>query len=436
MAFENVFGNVDFGMPVRQAEANRNYMMQMMGMGIQQGQFAQKMDMERRQLEAKANEFNLKQTAETALMKRNMGIPTSPQEDAAIQTMSQIAPPTYTTDPFGRIISQPSGWGRVNPQTGAGTFTGQPLTNGPSNIGPQGQGSNPALTMNYADIQPLDFSGVEGFTSNQQMEGMGYNPTSPAMNMSGARSEMEQMYGQTPQIPMTPQAKSLYDQSPTGIIKTGETNIGLQDYAAKKGIDLNSLSKQKQMELEFEMLKDKKKMDAQKEAGMPTKMAESSIMIEDIGRALNALGEGGFLPKTGTIGGILSPFSETGAGQLSDYLKSVQNLVGFGKLSSMREQSPTGSSGLGALSETEMEGLKSTSGNLEVSQRKEDLAYNLKRLHNQQMDLVHGTPEHIAKVAEEKNLPEDVVRQLSFRYPLKAKITPEQARAELRRRGK
>jgi hypothetical protein len=113
MAFENVFGNIDFQAGNKMDLAKQQQFAQMLGMGMQAAQNREKMDLQRRQIESKEGQFNLKRTAETALMKRNMGMPTTPQEDAAISTMGQIAPPSYTTDVTGRVIQTPSGWGSV-----------------------------------------------------------------------------------------------------------------------------------------------------------------------------------------------------------------------------------------------------------------------------------------------------------------------------------
>lgn len=205
-----------------------------------------------------------------------------------------------------------------------------------------------------------------------------------------------------------PEVPEYWYDTPEGVTETGKANIDVDKTRETEAIKTDEALREDQI-----------KQDRVKAANLPTKLAENEILGQDIQRALDVLEDNSnYLPETGTIGSLLSYFSETSAGQLESYLKSVRNLVGFGKLGQMRENSPTGSSGLGALSENEMTGLQATSGNLEINQRSEDLSFNLKRLYNQQMDLVHGTPQHIANVAAEKNLPQELVDQLSFRYDL------------------
>jgi len=177
MAFENVFGNVDFGLPVRQAEANRGHLMQMMGMGIQQAQQKEEMDMRRRQLAAKEGEINLKKMAEHALLKKNMGFPINEQESAAIQTMSQIAPPVYGTDSYGNTVARPSGWAGVS--LGAAPPTGG-----------YGQGSNPAISSGYGDIQPamMDQGDVLAQVQGTQPQGGGVVEGAPGVDVESYKA--------------------------------------------------------------------------------------------------------------------------------------------------------------------------------------------------------------------------------------------------------
>lgn len=113
MAFENTFGNIDFGAPQRQRNLEESKFAQMVGMGMQAAQASADRDLKERQLSQKGDAFKLKQTAETALMKKNMGMPLTPQEQASIVTMAQVAPPSYSTDALGRTVAMPSGWSQL-----------------------------------------------------------------------------------------------------------------------------------------------------------------------------------------------------------------------------------------------------------------------------------------------------------------------------------
>lgn len=111
MAFEDAFGNIDFQAPTRARQAEANQFQQLLGQAIQNNQ---RINMKKAEIEAKANEFNIKRQAETALYKQNLGMPLTPEDEAAISTMSQIAPPVYTTDAYGNPVARPSGWSGVS----------------------------------------------------------------------------------------------------------------------------------------------------------------------------------------------------------------------------------------------------------------------------------------------------------------------------------
>lgn len=119
-----------------------------------------------------------------------------------------------------------------------------------------------------------------------------------------------------------------------------------------------------------------------------TKEAKNNVVIEDIGRALNEIESNPTL-ATGAFNQMLGGLGGTSANALNQYLAGVKANVGFDQLQAMRAASPTGGA-LGAVSDMENNLLQSVLGSLEGSQRPEDLAYNLKRLHNVVLDIVHG----------------------------------------------
>ena len=91
----------------------------------------------------------------------------------------------------------------------------------------------------------------------------------------------------------------------------------------------------------------------------------------------------------------------------------------------MKESSPTGASGLGALSEKEMKLLQDIAGEIQVSTDTDILENNLKRYYNQQMDLVHGTPEFIQEQVLSGKVSAQKVAPYLFRYPRNEIKTPQ-----------
>ena len=92
---------------------------------------------------------------------------------------------------------------------------------------------------------------------------------------------------------------------------------------------------------------------------------------------------------TGLFGSLLSRVGGTEANNLRSQLATIKSNIGFDKLQSMREASPTGGA-LGNVSEKENEYLQSVLGNVEQSQSPEQLKRNLMRLREAYLDIVHG----------------------------------------------
>lgn len=115
----------------------------------------------------------------------------------------------------------------------------------------------------------------------------------------------------------------------------------------------------------------------------------AKIVTEDIDRALSALKEPGWLPKTGLGAETLKGYGGTGAADLSQLLSSIEANVGFDALQAMRAASPTGGA-LGSITERELALLAATKGAITQSQSREQLEDNLNRLWNVTQDIVHG----------------------------------------------
>ncbi len=127
------------------------------------------------------------------------------------------------------------------------------------------------------------------------------------------------------------------------------------------------------------------------EKGKKIREKVSDIVTTDITRALKIVEEAN-LPVTGAggIGNLLASVPGTAAADLSGLLNTVKANAGFDQLQAMRAASPTGGA-LGSVSQMELGRLESAIGNLEQSQSKEQLLYNLNRVGRLYAETVHGT---------------------------------------------
>jgi len=81
------------------------------------------------------------------------------------------------------------------------------------------------------------------------------------------------------------------------------------------------------------------------------------------------------------------------ARDLAQTLETVKANISFDKLREMKAASPTGASGLGSLTEKEAERLAAIYGSLEQSVSPPQFEYNLAKLRNELLDVVHGVGE-------------------------------------------
>jgi hypothetical protein len=115
-----------------------------------------------------------------------------------------------------------------------------------------------------------------------------------------------------------------------------------------------------------------------------------NVVVEDVGRAIGRIEEAPWYASATGIGGLLQGYVPGSmATDVQSLLDSVKANIGFDRLQEMREASPTGGA-LGQVTERELAFLQSTLGNLERSQSEEQLLYNLNRLNDVYLDVVHG----------------------------------------------
>lgn len=138
MAFENVFGNIDFMSPVRSEIAQANQFQQMLGNAISNYQenkrYEEQMDLKRKEIEAKG--YDPKILAQNAAMKIEMGMgdQVTPQERAALSFQAK-APPTIYTDEFQNRVVVPNRYQTYSQGVGGGVQS--PMIGGATMASPQ-----------------------------------------------------------------------------------------------------------------------------------------------------------------------------------------------------------------------------------------------------------------------------------------------------------
>jgi hypothetical protein len=177
-----------------------------------------------------------------------------------------------------------------------------------------------------------------------------------------------------------------------------------------------------------------------KAEGVKQQGQSGNIVTQDIGRTVNAI-DNSILPTTGFFGQMLSGVGGTGARDVAGLLDTIKANTAFDKLAEMRKASPTGAA-LGSVTERELNLLAAVRGNLEQSQSAEHLRFNLARLNNTVLDIVHGQgtgPQRMQLPGQQGSAGPRGAAPRQQQQPqapaLPQGVTPEMIQAEIARRG-
>lgn len=137
----------------------------------------------------------------------------------------------------------------------------------------------------------------------------------------------------------------------------------------------------------YKWAEEQAKLRIQKQSMETARKQQAPIVIQDIDRAIDRIkNQSDLWPQTG-FGGMLT--NQIGGNQLAKIMSGVQANIGFDALNQMRANSPTGAA-LGQVTERELSFLQSVYGSLSVSTTQTELMFNLRRLKNAMLDVIHG----------------------------------------------
>lgn len=378
MAFENI----NWGMPVQAKMNDAANFQSMIGQAIASYQAGQERDIKRRQLEMEG--VNVEKVAENALLKQNMGMPLTPKEQAAIQTMGQIGRPQIYTDSYGQQVVQPSPWASLG--------LSQPQ---PQPMGTMRPTQAPGDEI-YGGIAPVDL--------NMPIQSNGKTPLGPPLNQNMILG-METLPPVAPKMPANEMPNLKVEGplagTPRGALMEAEAALKL------KG--------------------EKAKIDLEKMSGMPKAEKRLVQSITDWQSSSKAIDQAikKISPLSAGIGSVTSIIPQTPARDLAALLKTVKADAAFGALQEMRDNSPTGGA-LGAIAVPELELLQSKVAALDEGQSPAQLRAQL-------LDYQKTREKSLGKIVD-AFYQDYGYKPKAILDLMKPRLTPEQARAELARR--
>jgi hypothetical protein len=143
-------------------------------------------------------------------------------------------------------------------------------------------------------------------------------------------------------------------------------------------------------------------------------------VVQDIMRALNIVQQNPAATGRTAAAMLMAPAivrAETDVQAAKAFVESALSNVGLDTLQRMRENSPTGGA-LGQVPIQQQQRLEQVLGSLDLTQRKEVVEDNMKRVINIYMDIIHGSPQAINKRFEDGLITQDQKDVYSFRHRL------------------
>jgi hypothetical protein len=240
------------------------------------------------------------------------------------------------------------------------------------------QAEQDELSMNQFMTTPVERmpTGSEGRYSVLKNLRKGKGVTPPA-----------RMIKESPAVSQLPQQYKAFGSDVEKAIQSGEITprVGMRLIQEKQAMAQSEA--QRNAEFEEKVAFETFKHNLKNQPG-ERDMSGSIVVNDSISRANDLIS-----PFTTGFGAYLKAIPETDAKALDAVFTTIKANIGFDKLQAMREASPTGGA-LGQVSNQELSSLQAVFGNLDQSQRDEDLKYNLKMLQHVYNNIVHGVGNH------------------------------------------
>ena len=414
MAFENVFGNINWSMPVQAKLAKEAQFANMLGRAMDQLNLNKQMDMRERQMEqqqaAKANDP--KNLAQEAIINKIMAQEGVTREQAAMKLMYGLEKAAF--DPYsGRVTRTPS----VMDQLGLGGGAPQAI---PQAAPVQAGGAVPFRfdTQQEAPANPLFYDAKQG--GDIQPVDMNLADVEQALGVPQDQAPRQQ----TDLDMMMPfDKRPQYSPSAPGPMKsTTEKAIAVEGDLKKKAGELL-------IEDEFQKERERRAKKSAKEEALPQealKIRSSFQEAENLNATIKDVYDNASFFTTGYVGQKTKDVGGAPAHDLAANLKTIEADSGLSKLIEVKDRGGT----FGALQEKELELLIASRAALLQTQGTEQFKENLVKYQQQR----NKTMRVMADFYKDKfgELPEGLMEGLS-----KNIIKPEtEKKIEQAKRGK
>ena len=121
---------------------------------------------------------------------------------------------------------------------------------------------------------------------------------------------------------------------------------------------------------------------------------------------------------------FVESFMNTKQKRLEDLIKPIENLIAIDTLNAMRKTSPTGASGLGQTTDTDVKLLKQQVRAIDPRGNAEDIVRDLNMIKSTVLDTVHGTKNYRIRALQSGKITQDQFDEIESMYPSKSTGIP------------
>lgn len=342
------------------------------------------------------NATDIKSLAEQSLFAYNQGQPMTPEGRAALETLAVLegSKTSFQPDEFGnvRAVTQANPYQQFLGGTGAAMPSPIPMGGDPMAAHAAARkaqmgniGASPV--QGDLDVQPMDLAGIE------QMMG-----ASPALNMPVKLTKPENFGPSRPAESFGPQLDKEVAASPFGRkaifekqlklmedMNNPATEIGKMQLDEKRGLvpagSTQTLIKEKTRQTRKEDIALEKEEKAAKEAEQQAANTKA-VANKKVKEALNILNKSFTATGVPATISLAIPGKSMPADVLNSAYSTLKSNISLDAMTKLKQASPTGSTGFGALSQNELKILTDKIGELDAELPRETQIENLKTIAN------------------------------------------------------
>jgi hypothetical protein len=360
-----------------------------------QEQAAQLNALQMQKVQKDLNSTDLKGLAEQSLFAYHQGQPLTSEGRAALETLASLEgnKTTYEPDELGtvRAVTRPNPFQQFLGSSGSAMPSpvgGDPIAASRQAIAQRTNeiGGNP-----YQDdlgIQPMDLAGIEQMMGSSPALNMPVKGAKPASDLSGMAFDPQYAPNLDPQVASSAFGRKAIFEKQLKLMEdmnNPATEIGKMQLDEKRGLVPAGSTENLIKEKTRQTRKEDMALEAQEKAAKEAEKQEAdtkSVAQKKVNEAVGILKKHYFASGRGATAALMVPGRATKADVLNSAYGTLKSTISLEAMMKLKEASPTGSTGFGALNTNELKILTDKLGELDAELPMEAQLENLRTIAN------------------------------------------------------